>query len=160
MRALGAVLRPYLWEQLGDNLQGGLVDGVVLQWGRQGHVHQRPDLLQHHLPAARVTQHLLVLVNLLLQDTGKGHTDTTINPLDRDGLPIAQVDCVVFPVLPFLVAEKLYLKHLDGKNPFRLKPISSVEAMKNHDSFHFKMSFLTPEHLSFHHHLSQTPSSG
>lgn len=45
------------------------------------------------------------------------------------------------------------------RKAFMFKPISPVEAMRNHDSFHFKMSFLTPEHLSFHHLLSQTPSS-
>lgn len=116
----GALPRSYLWEQFWDNLQWCLVNRVILKRRRQRHVHQRPDLLQHHLPAAGVTEHLLVLVNLFLQEKWKGHTDTTINLLNKlPGylLPTCncQVICFVFWVLPFLSDEKLYLKCVNGK---------------------------------------------
>lgn len=134
----GTLLRSYLWKQLWDNLQWCLVNRVILKWRRQCHVHQRPDLLQHHLPAAGVTEHLLVLVNLFLQEKWKGHTDTAINPLKKlTGYVLPTSNCqagyFVFWASPFLFAEKLYLKHLNGKSHMS-KPISSVEAMKNCDS--------------------------
>lgn len=59
--------RLYLCQQGGDDVQGGLLDGLVLQRRGEGHVHQRPDLLQHHVPAARVLQNLPVFVDLLLR---------------------------------------------------------------------------------------------
>lgn len=144
----GTLLRSYLWEQFWDNLQWCLVNRVILKRRCQRHVHQRPDLLQHHLPAAGVTEHLLVLVNLFLQEKWKGHTDTTRNPLKTltgNGLPTCncQVGCFVFWVLPFLFAQKLYLKHLYGKenliclNQFLLwKQWKTVTPF-----FYFKISF-------------------
>lgn len=56
----------YLRQQGGDDVKRGLVDGLVLQWRGKCHVHQSTDFLQHHVPAARVIQHLAVLVNLFL----------------------------------------------------------------------------------------------
>lgn len=56
----------YLGEQFRDDFQWGLVDGVILQGGGQGHVHQSPDLLQDNFPAAWVTQNFLIFVNLFL----------------------------------------------------------------------------------------------
>lgn len=64
----------HLGQQGGDDVQRGLVDGLVLQRRGEGHVHQRPDLLQHHVPAARVVQHLAVLVDLFLQEARHGAT--------------------------------------------------------------------------------------
>ncbi|PWA33083.1 hypothetical protein CCH79_00013075, partial [Gambusia affinis] len=62
----------YVSLQGGDDVQRGLVDGFVLQRGGQSHVHQRSDLLQHHVPAARVVQDF----------TTSGHT-WIINPQHR-----------------------------------------------------------------------------
>lgn len=59
----------YLGQQSGDDVQRGLMDGLVLQWRSQGHVHQRSDFLQHDIPATRVVQDLAVLVDLFLQET-------------------------------------------------------------------------------------------
>lgn len=61
----------YLREQFRDDFQWGLVDGVVLQRGGQGHVHQSPDLFQDDFPAAGVTQHFLIFVNLFLVEREK-----------------------------------------------------------------------------------------
>ena len=70
---------PYLSQQGGDDVQGGLVDGLVLQRGGEGHVHQRPDLLQHHLPPAGVAQDLAVLVDLFLEGERAGVRGGTRN---------------------------------------------------------------------------------
>lgn len=56
----------YLSKQGGDNVQWCLMDGFVLQGWSEGHVHQGPDLLQNHIPAAWVIQNLAVLVDLFL----------------------------------------------------------------------------------------------
>lgn len=61
----------YLREQLRDDLQRGLADGVVLQRGRQGHVHQGSDLLQDDFPTAGVAQNFLIFVNLFLVERKK-----------------------------------------------------------------------------------------
>lgn len=64
------MLRPsYLSQQCGDDVQRGLMDGLVLKWRSQSHVHKRSDLLQHHIPATRVVQDLAVLVDLFLEET-------------------------------------------------------------------------------------------
>lgn len=49
-------------------MQWCLVDRLVLQRGGEGHVHKRPDLLEHHLPPAWVAQNLAVLVDLFLKE--------------------------------------------------------------------------------------------
>lgn len=65
----------YLSQQSGDDVQWCLVDGLVLQRGGEGHVHKRPDLLQHHLPPAWVAQNLPVLVDLFLEEEEKATTN-------------------------------------------------------------------------------------
>lgn len=58
----------YLSQQCGDDVQRGLMDGLVLKGRSQSHVHQRSDLLQHHIPATRVVQDLAVLIDLFLEE--------------------------------------------------------------------------------------------
>lgn len=54
------------------------MDRVVLQRGGQGQIHQGPDLLQNHLPAAGLGQNLPVLVDLFLR----------VNIAERRGLSV------------------------------------------------------------------------
>lgn len=56
----------YLSQQGRDDVQWSLVDRLILQRRGQSHVHQRSDLLQHHVPTARVVQDLTVFVDLFL----------------------------------------------------------------------------------------------
>lgn len=67
----------YLSQQSGDDVQRGLMDGLVLQWRSQSHVHKRSDFLQHDIPATRVVQDLAVLVDLFLHETR--HWDETFS---------------------------------------------------------------------------------
>lgn len=74
----------YLSQQSGDDVQWCLVDGLVLQWGGEGHVHKRPDFLEHHLPPAWVAQNLAVLVDLFLEEEEDDETTDGVEEPGRE----------------------------------------------------------------------------
>lgn len=84
----------YLRQQGGDDVQWSLVDGLILQRGSKSHIHQRSNLLQHHVPATWVVQDLTVLVDLFLFEMMMIQYDYTASIYNMISFSVA-TDCII-----------------------------------------------------------------